>query len=890
MPRGAAAGHTAPTAHTADGGGGAPGHQEGDVVVVAGPAGGLPTDESGSGVRGARRSLDATGLERLADLAARLVDAPSAQVVLVHDDVHEVVAAVGLRAGEDQPRFEVPEGTLCHRAAGEERALVVRDAASDPRAAGIADVESGELGSYLGVPLREGDRTVGVLCVYGPEPREWTDHDVVSLQQLGASALAELDLARVADEVERNRLRIGLAIDAAGVGGWDWDLATGELDWDDRLLDIFGVEREEFGRSIDAFSSYLHPDDVGRVSAALQRAVDTGGTYEAEFRVLRPDGHERWVQGRGRALCDAGGRTTRMIGAAFDTTDVRDGDARVARVLESMSAAFYALDRDFRFSYVNSEAERLLGRPRDELLGGSVWELFPATAGSTFEEHYRAAVETGEPVAFEAHYPPPLDGWYEVRAWPVPDGLSVYFLEISGRRLAQVQVLAASARLELLSRTTHQLTEVLDARTAVARLAATVVPELADWSVVTLVEPDGGLRDVGWAHGDPELTGLVERYAARRFLGLAPSAPVLEALRTGEPVGLSQDAGAVLDRLLGDDEARHLAAELAPVALEVLPLRAHGRTLGLLTLCWGAERGAPAPEDLATAREIASRAGSALDNARLYEEQRDLAAALQHSLLTAPPEPDHAELVVRYLPAAAAAQVGGDWYDSFLQADGAAVLVIGDVVGHDTAAAAAMGQVRGLLRGIAFTTGAGPAEVLSRLDAALSGLLVATTATAVVLRLEQTAAERAAGTTRLRWSSAGHPPPMVLHADGRVELLEVDSPDLLLGYDPASQRQEAVVTVERGATVLLYTDGLVEQRGQSLDTGLGRLSALLSELASRPLPELCDALLERLVPAHPEDDVALVAVRLHRQDQPRPPEAAPALVPPGVPPEPSPSS
>jgi len=878
--------HTAPTAHTAGRERGRSGHQEEDVDVVARRAGTPPTDEAGGGLPGARDPLDPTGLERLADLAARLVGAPSAQVVLVHDDVHEVVAVVGLRAGEHRPRFEAPEGTLCHRAASEERALVVRDAASDPRAAGIPDVESGELGSYLGVPLREGERTVGVLCVYGPEPRDWTDHDVASLQQLGASALAELDLARVADEVERTRLRIGLAIDAAGVGGWDWDLVTGELDWDDRLLDTFGVAREDFGRSIDAFSSYLHPDDVDRVSAALQRAIATGGTFEAEFRVLRPDGHERWVQGRGRALCDAQGRTTRMIGAAFDTTGVRDGDARVARVLESMSAAFYALDRDFRFTYVNAEAERLLGRPRDELLGGSLWELFPATVGSTFEEHYRAAVETGEPVTFEAHYPPPLDGWYEVRAWPVPDGLSVYFLEISERRLAQAQLLAAAARLELLSRTTHQLTEVLDARTAVARLAATVVPELADWSVVTLVEPDGGLRDVGWAHRDPDRTRLVERYAARRFIGLAAGAPVLEALRTGEPVGVPEGAGALLARALGDDEARRLAADLAPVALEVLPLRAHGRTLGLLTLFWGAERGAPAPEDRATAREIASRAGSALDNARLYEEQRDLAAALQRSLLTAPPEPDHAELVVRYLPAAAAAQVGGDWYDSFLQADGAAVLVIGDVVGHDTAAAAAMGQVRGLLRGIAFTTGAGPAEVLSRLDAALSGLLVATTATAVVLRLEQTAAEREAGTTRLRWSSAGHPPPMVLHADGRVELLEVDAPDLLLGYDPASQRQEAVVTVERGATVLLYTDGLVEQRGQSLDTGLERLSALLSELAPRRLPELCDALLERLVPAHPEDDVALVAVRLHPQDQPRPPEAAPALVPPGVPPEP----
>ncbi|WP_206691294.1 SpoIIE family protein phosphatase [Quadrisphaera sp. INWT6] len=128
---------------------------------------------------------------------------------------------------------------------------------------------------------------------------------------------------------------------------------------------------------------------------------------------------------------------------------------------------------------------------------------------------------------------------------------------------------------------------------------------------------------------------------------------------------------------------------------------------------------------------------------------------------------------------------------------------------------------------------------------------------------------------------------MVLHADGRVDLLEVDAPDLLLGYDPASRRQEAVVVVERGATVLLYTDGLVEQRAQSLDTGLGRLRALLSELGSRPLPELCDALLEQLVPSRPEDDVALVAVRLHPQDGPRPAGAAPALVPPGVPPEPA---
>src|SRR3712207_594986 len=102
--------------------------------------------------------------------------------------------------------------------------------------------------------------------------------------------------------------------------------------------------------------------------------------------------------------------------------------------------------------------------------------------------------------------------------------------------------------------------------------------------------------------------------------------------------------------------------------------------------------------------QVAARAGLVLDNARLYRQQRDLAEGLQRSLLTAPPEPDHSQVVVRYVPAAEAAQVGGDWYDAFLQPDGATVVVIGDVVGHDTRAAAAMSQVRTLLRGIAVAT------------------------------------------------------------------------------------------------------------------------------------------------------------------------------------------
>jgi serine phosphatase RsbU (regulator of sigma subunit) len=138
----------------------------------------------------------------------------------------------------------------------------------------------------------------------------------------------------------------------------------------------------------------------------------------------------------------------------------------------------------------------------------------------------------------------------------------------------------------------------------------------------------------------------------------------------------------------------------------------------------------------------------------------------------------------------------------------------------------------------------------------------------------------------MRWANAGHLPPIVINPDGSVAELAAWKGDLLLGVDPEAQRQESVVTLDRGTTVLLYTDGLIERRDADLDAGMVRLRDTLMELADLPLEELLDEVLERLVDGHPEDDVALVAVRLHRQDRPRPPEAGPTRVPPNVPADP----
>ncbi len=233
-----------------------------------------------------------------------------------------------------------------------------------------------------------------------------------------------------------------------------------------------------------------------------------------------------------------------------------------------------------------------------------------------------------------------------------------------------------------------------------------------------------------------------------------------------------------------------------------------------------------------------------------------MAGSLQRALLTEPPTVPGLEIAVRYLPAVRDAQVGGDWYDAFSVPDGTTMLVIGDVAGHDVAAAATMAQARGVLRGIAQTVAGSPAAVLGSLDRALHRLEVSTVLTATVA----TVRPDPAGPARLRWSNAGHPPPVLLCADGRVRVLD-RRPELLLGTGCPAPRSDHEVDLCRGDTLLLYTDGLVERRGASLDEGTAWLVSALAGRAGQPVAQLCDALLAGMAGRVP-DDIAVLAVRI----------------------------
>ena len=743
------------------------------------------------------QGTSASGLDRLTRLAADLLQAPFCQVSLIAEE--QVIASVfGVALRPDQ-RVGPAAESLCSVTVTLGAPFAVSDARLDERVRDLPPVTSGAVRAYLGVPLLTSTGLVlGALCVFDPEPRTWTAHDVGVLAELGTSAIGELELRALSSEMTTKAAQLDLALSAADTGSFDWDLSTGELRWDDRLITLFGYQRGDFGERIEDFNARLHPDDVERVAGELTRCISSVGDLKLEYRILRPDG-ERWVEARGRALPGPDGTAQRLLGVAYDITELRQVRDRLARTLESMTDAFYSLDDRWRFTFVNRQAERLLGRSRGELLDRSIWTEFPATVGSSFEQEYRRAAKSGEPASFEAYYPPPLDGWYELRAWPTPDGLSVYFREITARRQAEHErqqavreresayaaAEAANQRLSLLAEASHRLAQSLEPVQVLQRLSEVVLPVLGRSLVVALTSDaasalldrelpaDETVHVVHASHADPRLLPALEGVLEAITLTRSDPVGIGAVVRTGAAEWLPDIPEGAYASVAPDAGTVRAMEDLGVGSALTVPLVSRGRVLGAATV----SQPATGAVDRALLTDLGSRAAVALDNALLYRAERRTGLTLQRSLLPgAVPQPPGIEVAVRYRPGATGAFVGGDWYQGVLVGEDL-VLCMGDVMGHGMRSAARMGQLRAIVATLALE-GHGPGALLGRLADSSHLLLDLELATLLV-------ASYAPATRTLRVASAGHPPPLLAPVGERPVYLDV-SPGPPIGSLPGT--------------------------------------------------------------------------------------------------------
>ncbi|MEU3520694.1 SpoIIE family protein phosphatase [Streptomyces sp. NPDC006654] len=425
--------------------------------------------------------------------------------------------------------------------------------------------------------------------------------------------------------------------------------------------------------------------------------------------------------------------------------------------------------------------------------------------------------------------------------------------------------LAARRRLELLSEASTRIGTTLDVRRTAEEMALTAVPRLADHVTVDL--PDAVLR--GEEADDP--LGDLRRTVVHGVRGglpftpvgkrieFGPATPQLRCLSNGR-AELEPDLQAAAGWLAQDPE--HTERLLAEVhSLIAVPLVARGVVLGIASFYRGQGSAPFGDDDRSLALELASRAALSIDNARRYTHERSMVLALQRRLLPhGLPDQDAVEIAHRYLPAES--DVGGDWYDVIPLSGTRIGLLVGDVVGHGMLSAATMGRLRTAARSFAELDFP-PDEVLTHLDNLVgrldrddpdgegSGIIGATCLYVVYDPTAQ----------RCVMARAGHPPPALVSPDGSVRYPDLPAgPPLGLGGLPFDAVE---VDLPEDSQLVLYTDGLIEDRHRDVDAVLEQLRGALAGHPERTPEETCRAILDRVAPAHPCDDIALLVVRTH---------------------------
>ncbi|MFI8360403.1 SpoIIE family protein phosphatase [Streptomyces sp. NPDC085612] len=642
-------------------------------------------------------------------------------------------------------------------------------------------------------------------------------------------------------------------------------------EWSEGAARLLGYAPDEVvGRS----AGHLLSAPVGDAERYLPPEQDRwSGTLALRHR----DGHrlERGVLAHRRTSTD--GRTRWSLVSAVAGGP---GGGRPAAVQEwfVQSPCFLAVfDADLRLLSANTGMERTLSFTEAEMRGLRLPEIAPDPVSEETERRMRRVLESGEPQRVQAFAP--TTGASAEHGWatslsPVRDAdgrvcaVVVAAHDRTGVEVQKQQMLVPEAAHSRIG-TTEDST-----RTA-QELADVVVPQLADFAVVDLLEPvphggrppEGGAREPVTVRRTA-VRSLAEAGAPSRvsvggtavYPALSPPVRCLAEGR-GAVYGTADPAVA---RWVAEDPGAAWVGEDGAHSVMVVPMRADGVTLGVAVFSRRLRREPFQPEDLSLAEELASRAAASIHSAHRSAREHTSTMTLQRSLL---PQklPDHAalETASRYLPAGTEAGVGGDWFDVIPLSGARVALVVGDVVGHGIRASATMGRLRTAVRTLADVD-LPPDELLTHLDDLIIHLSTDEGG-------QSGDAEAAGGigttclfvvydpvTRRCTLARAGHPPPAVVSPEGSVYLLDVPAgPPLGLGGLPF---ETAEADLPEGSVLVLYTDGLLQPHERDVDEALDSMFAALARPAAS-LDAVCDRVLTALLTHPPDDDVALLVAR-----------------------------
>ena len=545
-------------------------------------------------------------------------------------------------------------------------------------------------------------------------------------------------------------------------------------------------------------------------------------------------------------------------------------------LLATAPAGFAYIDANLRYVRVNDALAAIHGRSADEVVGRPVEEI--ASGLPQIVPALRTVIDTGEPatdieVSGQTPVAPGLVRHWIASYYPVRGlgsevaGVGVVVVEITDRKRSE-------ARASFLAEATAALNASLDYEVTLANIARLTVPHLADWCVVDVLEEQTHrLRRLAIAHSDPSKEKLLWDVDRRYPADVDRDAGAAAAVRTGEPQLYERIDESMLRGAAKDADHLQIIRELGFTSGMAVPLTARGEAVGAVTFATAESGRMFGQEDLRLAVELAARAGTAVENARLYRERSHIARTLQESLL--PPRlPDMpgVELAARYRAAGEANDVGGDFYDVFPTGEHTWGVVVGDVLGKGAGAAAMIGLARHTLRAAAMRE-RDSMRILSTLNEALYRESAQESfCTAVYLAIDV-----ADDLVEVELTCAGHPLPLVLRRNGELE--SVGRPGTLLGAVPALALEPHRTRLDPGDALVVFTDGVVEARTEDEVFGEHRLKHLLGTLLRASARDMAERVARHAIDfqaGRPRDDLAVLVARRRADEAPPPGPTAPA--------------